>query len=144
MCGEGVGECMGWVGKCVGVWGREWGRCREMYWGMAPQHTFNSPYLLPTSPFPAFPLTSPTPHHTFLHLPLIPLPTSPLSPPTPQHIFLLSLHHPSLFQGVAKLPSDEVSVAKLPCGKVTGNRLEVPCRSLWCFQLPCNSYKSTL
>ena len=26
MCGEGVGKCMGWVGKCVGVWVKDVGR----------------------------------------------------------------------------------------------------------------------
>ena len=105
--GEGVRKCMGrrsvlaygermWggVGKCVRVWG--------------PNTLPHISFL--TSPFPTSPLTFPTPQHTFLHLPLIPLPTSR---PTPQHIFLLSPHLPSPSQSVAKLPCDEVSVAKL-------------------------------
>ena len=50
-CGEGNGED---VGKCVEVWGL---------------NTLLIPHIssLP-SPFPTSPLTSPTPHHTFLHL----------------------------------------------------------------------------
>ena len=97
--GDGVRECVGrgsvlacgermWggAGKCVRVWG--------------PNTLPHISFL--TSPFPTFPLTFPTPQHTFLHLPLIPLPTSPLPRPTPQHIFLLSPHLPSPSQSVAK------------------------------------------
>ena len=50
---------------------------------MGPQHTFNSPHLLPTLTFPCiFPYLLHTPSH-FPTPPLIPLPTSPLPPPTP-------------------------------------------------------------
>ena len=80
---------------------------------MGAQQTFNSPHLVPTLTFPYIsPYLPHTPSH-FPTYPLIPLPTSPLPPPTPQHIFLLSLHLPSPSQSVAKLPCDEVSVAKL-------------------------------
>ena len=88
--GRGMG---GGVGKCVRVWG---------------PNTLS--HISFTSPFPTSPLTYPTPQYTFLHLPLITLPTSR---PTPQHIFLLSPHLPSPSQSVAKLPCDEISVAKL-------------------------------
>ena len=85
---------------------------------MGPQHTSShtSPHLLlhlipPHLSYisrylPHIPTHFPTP-------PLIPLPTSFLPSPTPQHIFLLSPHLPSPSQSVAKLPCDEVSVAKL-------------------------------
>ena len=93
-CGEGNGED---VGKCVEVWG--------------PNTLLISHISLP-SPFPTSPLTSPTPitlsytsFHTSSHI--------PSSSPTPQHIFLLSPHLPSPSQSVAKLPCDEVCVAKL-------------------------------
>ena len=79
---------------------------------MGPQHTFNSPHL----PTLTFPYISPYLPHTPSHFPtppFIPLPTSLLPPPTPQHIFLLSPHLPSPSQSVAKLPCDEVCVAKL-------------------------------
>ena len=49
-CGEGNGED---VGKCVEVWG---------------PNTLLIPHISLPSPFPPSPLTSPTPHHTFLHL----------------------------------------------------------------------------
>ena len=49
-CGEGNGED---VGKCVEVWGL---------------NTLLIPHISLPSPFPTSPLTSPTPHHTFLHL----------------------------------------------------------------------------
>ena len=78
----------------------------------APTHTFNSPHL----PTLTFPYISPYLPHTPSHFPtppFIPLPTSLLPPPTPKHIFLLSPHLPSPSQSVAKLPCDEVSVAKL-------------------------------
>ena len=61
------------------MWGEEWRRCRETYWGMEPQHTFNSPHL----PTLTFPLTSPTPHHTFLHLLSYLFPHLPFLPPHP-------------------------------------------------------------
>ena len=103
-CGERSG---GGVEKCVWVWG---------------------PNTLPhisslTSPFPTSLLPPPhtntlsyTSSHTSSHI--------SLPSPIPQHIFLLFPHLPSPSQSVAKLPRDEVSVAKLPipCGEVTGNR----------------------
>ena len=94
-CGEGNGED---VGKCVEVWG--------------PNTRFNSPHF----PTLTFPYISPYLPHTPSHFPtplFIPLPTSLLPPLTPQHIFLLSPHLPSPSQSVAKLPCDEVCVAKL-------------------------------
>ena len=94
VCGEGNG---GDVGKCVEVWGP-------------------NKLLIPHISSLPFPYISPYLPHTPSHFPtppLIPLPTSLLPPPTPQHIFLLSLHLPSPSQSVAKLPCDEVSVAKL-------------------------------
>ena len=95
-CGKVTGNHGGDLGKCVG-----------------PQHTFNSPRLLPTLTFPYIsPYFPHTPSH-FTTTPLIPLPTSPFPPPIPQHMFLLSPHLPSPSQRVAKLPCDEVSVAKL-------------------------------
>ena len=49
-CGKGNGED---VGKCVEVWG---------------PNTPLIPHISLPLPFPTSPLTSPTPHHTFLHL----------------------------------------------------------------------------
>ena len=99
----------------------------------APTHFL--PYLIPLT----FPYISPYLPHTPTHFPtppLIRLPSSSLPPPTPQHVFLLSPYFPQLLraESVAKLPCDEVSVAKLlatqlvseaklPCGEVTGNPL---------------------
>ena len=48
-----MGGVGGDVGKCVGVWG---------------PNTLLIPHISLPSPFPTSPLTSPTPHHTFLHL----------------------------------------------------------------------------
>ena len=111
--GRGVGKCMGkgsvlacgkgceernggGVGKCAGCG--------------APTHFPTSP----PSPHLFLHLPLPPSHpYTFLHLPLIPLPTSPFPRSTSQHIFLLSPHLPSPSQSVAKLPCDEVTVAKL-------------------------------
>ena len=68
------------MGKCVGVWGGDVGKCIEV-WG---PNTLLIPHIssLP-SPFPAFPLTSPTPHHTFLHLLSYLFPHLPFLPPHP-------------------------------------------------------------
>ena len=121
VCRYGVSEKACWrVGKECGEGnGRDLGKC------VGPQHTFNSPRLLPTLTFPYIsPYFPHTPSH-FPTTPLIPLPTSPLPPPIPQHMFLLSPHLPSPSHGVAKLPCDEVSVAKLPSGEVTGNHLSL-------------------
>ena len=80
----------GGVGKCVWVWGSN-------TFPHLPHLSLHLPYT---------PTHFPTP-------PFIPLPTSPLPPPTPKHIFLLFPCLPSPSQSVAKLPCDEVSVAKL-------------------------------
>ena len=66
-CGEGNG---GDVGKCIEVWG---------------PNTLFIPHIssLP-SPFHAFPLTSSTPHHTFLHLLSYLFPHLPFLPPHPK------------------------------------------------------------
>ena len=92
-CGEGNGED---VGKCVEVWG---------------PNTLLIPHISLRSPFPTSPLTSPTTHHTFLHLLSYLFPHPSFLPPHP--IFLLSPHLPSPSQSVAKLPCDKVSVVKL-------------------------------
>ena len=65
-CGEGNG---GDVGKCVEVWG---------------PNTLLIPHIssLP-SPFPTSPLTSPTPHHTFLQFFSYLFPHLPFLPPHP-------------------------------------------------------------
>ena len=78
------------------------------------------PHISLPSPFP----TSPSAHlpssYNSSHI-------SPSSPHTPIHFPTIPTYLPSRSQSVAKLPCDEVSVAKLqlaklPCGKVTGNR----------------------
>ena len=90
-CGKvyGVsGEVCWRVGKGCGEGkGEDVGKCVEV-WG---PNTLLIPHISLPSPFP----------------------TSPLTSPTPQHIFLLSPHLPSPSQSVAKLPCDEVCVAKL-------------------------------
>ena len=66
-CGEGVGKCMGEWGSVLACGegnGEDVGKCVEV-WG--PNTLLISHISLP-SPFPTSPLTSPTPHHTFLHL----------------------------------------------------------------------------
>ena len=75
-CGEGNGED---VGKCVEVWG---------------PNTFLIPHISLPSPFPTSPLTSPTPHHTFLHLSyLFPIPSFlPPHPNTFSYYPHVSLH----------------------------------------------------
>ena len=64
-CREGNGED---VGKCVEVWG---------------PNTLLIPHISLPSPFPTFPLTSPTPHHTFLHLLSYLFPHPSFLPPHP-------------------------------------------------------------
>ena len=64
-CGEGNG---GDVEKCVDVWG---------------PNTLLIPHISLPSPFPTSPLTSPTPHHTFLHLLSYLFPHLPFLPPHP-------------------------------------------------------------
>ena len=145
-CGKRYGGC---GGRCVGVWEEVrknvWGRVWESVWGergsvlacggrngggvekcvrvwgpnigLLPH--ISSLTSLP-SPFPTSTLTSPTPQHTFLHLLSYLFPHLPFLPPRPQNIFLLSPHLPSPLS-VAKLPCDKVTVVKLPCGEVTCN-----------------------
>ena len=123
-CGGGKERCVGseeaWGGVWESVWG-EWGSvlaCGERNGGGAGKCVrVWGPNTLPHLSHLTFPYISPylphTPTHFFTAL-LIPLPTSPLPPPTPQHTFLqLSPHLPSPSQSVAKLPCDDVSVAKL-------------------------------
>ena len=98
-CGEGDG---GEVGKCVEVWG---------------PNTFLIPHISPPSPFPTSPLTSPTPHHTFLHLSYL-LPHLPFLPPHPNtfsYYPLISLHLLKVWQSyhVTKFLWRSYHVAKL-------------------------------
>ena len=74
-CGEGNG---GDVGTCIEVWG---------------PNTLLIPHIssLP-SPFPAFPLTFPTPHHTFLHLLSYLFPHLPPHPNTFSYYPYITLH----------------------------------------------------
>ena len=116
-CGEGNGED---VGKCVEVWG---------------PNTLLIPHISLPSPFPTSSLTSPTPHHTFLHFLSYLFPHPSFLPPHPNTFSYyphISLHLLKVWRSyhVTKLPCGEVTVAKLPCGEVTGNRLKVPCCSL--------------
>ena len=103
-CGE---ENEGDVGKCVEVWG---------------PNTLLIPHIssLP-SPFPTSPLTSPTPHHTFLHLLSYVLPHLPPHPNTFSCYPHISLHLLKVWRSFC----GEVTVAKLPCGEVTGDRLKL-------------------
>ena len=94
-CGERNGED---VGKCVEVWG---------------PNTLLIPHISLPSPFPTSPLTSPTPHHTFLHLLSYLFPHPSFLPHSPTYFPTIPTHLPSPSQSVAKLPCDEVSVAKL-------------------------------
>ena len=97
-CGEGSGED---VGKCVEVWGPN----TLLIPHISLLSRLHLSLRLPLPP--PHPITlSYTSFYTSSHIP-------PPSPPTPQHIFLLSPHLPSPSQSVAKLPCDEVSVAKL-------------------------------
>ena len=112
-CGNKYGGVGKDVGKCVGVWGEVrkdvWGGCGRVY-GVSGEvcrrvgkgcgegnggdvgkcievwspNTLLIPHIssLP-SPFPAFPLTSPTPHHTFLLLLSYLFPHLPFLPPHP-------------------------------------------------------------
>ena len=98
-CGEGNGED---VGKCVEVWG---------------PNTLLIPHISLPSPFPTSPLTSPTPHHTFLHLLSYLFPHPSFLPPYPNTFSYYPHTSPFTFSKCG-----EVSVAKLPCGEVTGNR----------------------
>ena len=86
------------VGKCVEVWG---------------PNTLLIPHISLPSPFPTSPLTSPTPHHTFLHLLSYLFPHPSFLPHSPTYFPTIPTHLPSPSQSVAKLPCDEVSVAKL-------------------------------
>ena len=111
-CGKKYGGVGKDVGKCVGVWGEVrkdvWGGCGRVY-GVSGEvcrrvgkgcgegnggdvgkcievwspNTLLIPHISLPSPFPAFPLTSPTPHHTFLHLLSYLFPHLPFLPPHP-------------------------------------------------------------
>ena len=94
-CGEGNGED---VGKCVEVWG---------------PNTLLIPHISLPSPFPTSPLISPTPHHTFLHLLSYLFPHPSFLPPHPNTFSYYPHISLYLLKNVAKLPCDEVSVAKL-------------------------------
>ena len=99
-CGEGNGED---VGKCVQVWN---------------PNTLVIPHISLPSPFPTSPLTSPTSHHTFLHLLSYLFPHPSFPPPHPNTFSYyphISLHLLKVWRSyhVAKLPCDEVSVTKL-------------------------------
>ena len=101
--GEGNGED---VGKCVEVWG--------------PNTLLISLISLP-SPFPTSSLTSPTPHHTFLHLLSYLFPHPSFLPPHPNTFSYyphISLHLLKVWRSYF----GEVTVAKLPCGEVTGKQ----------------------
>ena len=76
-CGEGNGED---VGKCVEVWG---------------PNTLLIPHISLPSPFPTSLLTSPTPHHTFLHLLSYLFPHPSFLPPHP-NTFSYTYPHISL------------------------------------------------
>ena len=117
---EGCGERNeGSVVKCVRVWG---------------PNTLPHISSLTSPPHLSLHLPLPIPHpntlsytasHTSSHI-------SPSSPHTPTHFPTPIPTSPSFSPSVAKLPCDEVSVAKLPwrsyhvaklpCGEVTGNR----------------------
>ena len=124
-CGKRYGErcremCWGVGGgkeRCVGS-GEVWGGCGKVY-GVSP-NTLLIPHISLPSPFPTSPLTSPTPHHTFLHLLSYLFPHPSFLPPHPQHIFLLS-PHTSLH--LLKLWRS-YHATKLPCGEVTGNLID--------------------
>ena len=112
--GRGVRECMGWVGKCVGMWGEEWGRCREVCLGVGPQHT--SPHLLLHLTFSYISLTSPTPQHTFLHLLSYLFPHLPFLPP-----------YLNTFSYYSHISPHLLKVWRSFCGEVTGTMW----RSYW-------------
>ena len=139
-CGEGNGED---VGKCVEVWG---------------PNTLLIPHISLPSPFPTSPLTSPTTHHTFLHLLSYLFPHPSFLPPHPNtfsypHISLHLLkvwrsYHVTKFLwrsycGEVTMWRSYWKPFQLPC-IIVG--LKVPCSSLCCFQqpVPCSNYKSTL
>ena len=107
-CGERNGED---VGKCVEVWG---------------PNTLLIPHISLPSPFPTSPLTSPTPHHTFLHLLSYLLPHPSFLSPHPSTFSYYPHTSPFTFSKCGEVTMrrsfcGEVTVAKLPCGEVTGN-----------------------
>ena len=153
--GKRYGGCGGDVGKCVGVWGEVrkdvWGGCGKVYgvsgevcwrvwkgcgerngedvgkcvevWG--PNTLLISHISLP-SPFPTSPLTSPIPHHTFLHLLSYLLPHPSFLSPHPSTFSYYPHTSPFTFSKCGEVTMrrsfcGEVTVAKLPCGEVTGN-----------------------
>ena len=109
-CGERNGED---VGKCVEVWG---------------PNTLLIPHISLPSPFPTSPLTSPTPHHTFLHLLSYLFPHPSFLPPHPNTFSYYPHTSPFTFSKSGEVTMwrsfcGEGIVAKLPCGEVTGNRI---------------------
>ena len=80
-CGEGNGVD---VGKCIEVWGPN---------TLLITHISSLP-----SPFPAFPLTSPTPHHTFLHLLSYLFPHLPPHPNTFSYYPYTTLYFPKVWR----------------------------------------------
>ena len=112
-CGERNGED---VGKCVEVWG---------------PNTLLIPHISLPSPFPTSPLTSPTPHHTFLHLLSYLLPHPYFLSPHPSTFSYYPHTSPFTFSKCGEVTMrrsfcGEVTVAKLPCGEVTGNLVPYP------------------
>ena len=109
-CGERNGED---VGKCVEVWG---------------PNTLLIPHISLPSPFPTSPLTSPTPHHTFLLLLSYLLPHPSFLSPHPSTFSYYPHTSPFTFSKCGEVTMrrsfcGEVTVAKLPCGEVTGNQI---------------------
>ena len=101
------------------MWGEEWEKCREMCWGVEPQHT--STHLLPHLTFPYISPYLPTPQHTFLHLLSYLFPHLPFLPPHPNTNFYdlhISLHLLKVWQSyhVTKF------LWRSYCGEVTGNQ----------------------
>ena len=102
------------VGKCVEVWG---------------PNTLLIRHISLPSPFPTSPLTSPTPHHTFLHLLSYLFPHPSFLPPHSNTFSYYPHTSPFTFSKCGEVTMrrsfcGEVTVAKLPCGEVTGNRYD--------------------
>ena len=137
-----MGGVGGDVRKCVGVWGRSgelweeiwgvWGRCVGV-WG---PNTLLIPHISLPSPFPTSPLTSPTPHHTFLHLLLYLFPHPSFLPPHPNTFSYYPHTFPFTFSKCGEVTMrrsfcGEVTVTKLPCGEVTGNHIYCGKYAIW-------------
>ena len=129
-CGERCREMCWGVGggkeRCVGS-GEVWGGCGKVY-GVSP-NTLLIPHISLPSPFPTSPLTSPTPHHTFLHLLSYLFPHPSFLPPHPNTFSYYPHTPPFTFSNCGEVTMrrsvcGEVTVAKLPCGEVTGNLID--------------------